>query len=169
MTPQKIQFGNCILNPLPRLFPSRLVLLPSRVLLTGRACSAGRMSPPLHRPRRNCDEERRGFIAGLTPGEILQQWSGHFVYQEDLRNRTRQNHGSDALQTCQQGHNVLQDRRRPLRITRTPGNHGRCTDADHSGRIADNRDSKRGLVLRPLLLWLLSSRPWRHLGTASAA
>src|ERR1039458_7685726 len=84
------------------------------------------------------------------------------AYQEDLRNRTGQNPGSDALQTCQQGHNVLQDRRRPLRITRAQGNHGRGTDANHSGRIADNRESKRGLVLRPLLLWLLSSLPMWH-------
>ena len=32
----------------------------------------------------------------------------------------------------------------------------------YGGRLADNRDSKRGLVLRPLLLWLLSSLPRWH-------
>jgi len=87
---------------------------------------------------------------------------GPRAYQEDLRDRTGQNPGSDALQTCQQGHIVLQDRRRPLRITRAQGHHGRCADAYHGGRLADNRDSKRGLVLRPLLLWLLSSWPRWH-------
>jgi len=75
------------------------------------------------------------------------------AHQEDLRDRAGQNPGSDALQTRQQGHIVLQDRRRPLRITRAQGHHGRCADAYHGGRIADdNRQSKRGLVLRPLLL-----------------
>jgi len=67
---------------------------------------------------------------------------GPRAYQEDLRDRAGQNPGSDALQTRQQGHIVLQDRRRPLRTTRAQGHHGRCTDAYHGGRIAD-KDTRR--------------------------
>ena len=43
--------------------------------------------------------------------------------------------------------------------------YGRDALTQH-GRLADNRESKRGLVLRPLLLWLLSSLP-RWPGTSS--